>query len=191
MANLFQAPIPGQSLTETPRNAPWERPAEYDTVEDAVKYYVGRMADEDTMDDIAVAFQLGADLKTLTETMMLSGSMKGLHTVETGMLAGPVVAAFIKAAMQGYGIDTPETPISMEERASAKERQRLAMILGQAVEQGMAEGAGEGDSGIAMLEEAITTAEQGGTEAEAEVAMEEQMPKPSMGKGLMARGGNV
>lgn len=189
MVNLFQAPIPGQSLTETPRNAPWERPAEYDTVEDAVKYYVGRMADEDIMDDIAVAFQLGADLKTLTETMMLSGSMKGLHTVETGMLAGPVVAAFIKAAMQGYGIDTPETPISMQERSTAKERQRLAMILEQAVEQGMAEGAGEDDGGIAMLQEAITTAEQGGTEEE--VAMKEEMPKPSMGKGLMARGGNV
>lgn len=190
MANLFQAPIPGQSLTDTPRNAPWERPAEYDTVEDAVKHYVGRLADQEVMDDVAVAFQLGADLKTLTETMMLTGAMKGLHTVETGMLAGPVVASFIKAAMMSYGIETPETPISFEERATAKERDRLKLLLGQAVEEALAGGADNDDAGIALLQETAQATQEEAPEEEA-MMQEEEQPKPSMGKGLMARGGNV
>lgn len=187
MVNLFQAPVPGQSLTETPRNAPWERPSEFNTVEEAVKHYVGILADQEVMDDVATAFQLGADLKTLTETMMLTGSMKGLHTVETGMLAGPVVASFIKAAMMSYGIDTPETPISFEERATAKERDRLKMLLGQAVEEALAGGADEGDAGVSLLQETAQAAEEEAPAMEAE----EEQPKPSMGKGLMARGGNV
>ena len=35
MATPFDAPIPGQSLTDEPGNAPWEKPAQYDTVEEA------------------------------------------------------------------------------------------------------------------------------------------------------------
>lgn len=188
MANLFQGPIPGQSLTDTPRNAPWERPSEYDTVEDVVKLYVNKLADQDVMDDIAVAFQLGADLKTLTETMMLSGSMKGVHTVETGMLAGPVVASFIKVAMESMGIKVPETAVSFEEQAKAKEKARLARILEAAVEQGLQEGEGE-DAGTSMLGEMVAATEQ--APAEEAAPMEEEKPAPSMGNGLMARGGNV
>lgn len=189
MANLFQGPIPGQSLTDSPRNAPWERPSEYDTVEDVVKVYVNKLADQDVMDDIAVAFQLGADLKTLTETLMLSGAMKGLHTVETGMLAGPVVATFIKVAMKSMGVDVPETAISFEEQAKAKEKARLARILEAAVEQGLAEGGTE-DAGSTLLKD-IAAASEGEAPMEEAAPVVEEKPAPSMGKGLMARGGNV
>lgn len=192
MVNLFQAPIPGQSLTDTPRNAPWERPSEYNTVEDAVTHYIRTLSDDNTMDDIAMAFEMGADLKTMTEVLMLSGSMKGLHTVEVGMLAGPVVASYIKAAMQTYGVDTPETPISYEEVSTANEKRRLATVIEQAIEQAIADGAPEGDTGVAMLQEALAATEQEATPAEEQpMAQEEEAPKPSMGKGLMARGGSV
>lgn len=189
MVNLFQAPVPGQSLTDTPRNAPWERPSEYNTVEEAVTHYIRSISDPETMDDIALAFELGADLKTMTEVMMLAGSMKGLHTVETGMLAGPVVATYIKASMQTYGIDTPETPVSYEQVATVKEKQRLQTVLETALEDAIAEGASPDDTGVAMLQETIAA-----TEAEMpteEAAPVEEMPAPAKGKGLMSRGGNV
>ena len=192
MVNLFQAPIPGQSLTDSPRNAPWERPAQYNTVEEAVTHYIRTLSDDNTMDDIAMAFDMGADLKTMTEVLMLSGSMKGLHTVEVGMLAGPVVASYIKAAMQTYGVDTPETPISYEEVSTINEKQRLATVIEQAIEQAIADGAAEDDTGVAMLQDALAATEQEAAPTEAEpMAQEEEAPKPSMGKGLMARGGNV
>jgi hypothetical protein len=189
MVNLFQAPVPGQALTDSPRNAPWERPAEYNTVEEVVGLYIKNIAKDDVLDDIAVAFELGADLKTMTETIMLSGAMKGVHTVEVGMLAGPVVASFIKAAMVDYGVDVPETSVSFEEHSTIKERSRLAAILQAAVEDGLAEDGNEGDAGISMLQEAIATTEQP-TPDEAVVEEEQkEAPKPSMGKGLMSRGG--
>ena len=35
----FGAPIPGNSLFTTPKDRPWERPSELDTVDDALAYY--------------------------------------------------------------------------------------------------------------------------------------------------------
>ncbi len=197
MVDFIQGPIPGQSLTDTPRNAPWERPAEMDTVEDTVKYYVNKLADPDVMDDMAVAFELGADLKTMSETVVTMGSMKGLHTVEVGMLAGPVVASFIKSAMDSMGIDTPETSVSFEERATAKEKQRLKTLFEAAVEKGLKEGAPD-DPGVAFLQEAVDT--MGGEpqdepmmgDAPVEAEQEEVTPEVApQGAGLMARRGTV
>jgi len=198
MVDFIQGPIPGQSLTDTPRNAPWERPAEMDTVEDTVKYYVNKLADPDVMDDMAVAFELGADLKTMSETIVTMGSMKGLHTVEVGMLAGPVVASFIKSAMDSMGIDTPETSVSFEERATAKEKQRLKTLFEAAVEKGLKEG-NPNDPGVALLQEAVGT--MGGEpqdepmmgDAPVEAEQEEEVtPEVApQGAGLMARRGTV
>lgn len=192
MVDFMTGPIPGQSLTDTPRNAPWERPSEMNTVEDAVKYYVNKLADPDVMDDLAVTFELGADLKTLTETIVTMGSMKGMHTVEVGMLAGPVVASFIKAAMDSVGIETPETPVSFEEEATDKEKARLQMLFDDAVERGLRE-SGEGDPGVAFLQEMSNPEEMPVEEPqeEQEVEMEapvEEMPK---GAGLMSPRGTV
>ena len=36
----FKAPIPGESLTKELGNYPWEQPAEFDTVEDALDDYL-------------------------------------------------------------------------------------------------------------------------------------------------------
>ena len=193
MVNLIQGPVPGQSLTDTPRNSPWERPAEFDTVEDVVKLYIKKLADQEVLDDIAVTFELGADLKTLTETIMLTGSMKGVHTVETGMLAGPVIASFIKMAMQEYGIDTPETAVSFEEAATEKEKARIQRLTEAAVEQALKGGADESDTGVQLLQEIATTEKPEELEVVATPMKPEQeeMPMPAQGSGLMSRGGTA
>ena len=201
MANFLEGPVPGQSLTDTPSNAPWERPSEFDTVEDAVKFHVNKLADPDVMDDIAVAFELGADLKTMSEMIVTMGSMKGLHTVEVGMLAGPVVASFIKMAMHSMGIETPETPVSFEEAATEKEKARLQLLIDDAVEKGIAAGKGEEDPGLALLQELSSeepemmsepVAEEASQVEEPQEVQEEEAPvEMPQGAGLMARRGTV
>ena len=200
MVNMLQGPVPGQSLTDTPRNAPWERPSEFDTVEDAVKFHINKLADPDVLDDIAIAFKLGADLKTMSEMIVNMGSMKGLHTVEVGMLAGPVIASFIKMAMHSLDIETPETPVSFEEASTEKEKARLQLIIDDAVDKAIAAGGGEDDPGIAFLQELSTgeaepeepammdepVAQE--EEPQVEEAAPEEMPQ---GAGLMARRGTV
>ena len=41
--NIFDAPVPGQSLTDTPGNARWEHPPEYTDVEEASEYVWERL----------------------------------------------------------------------------------------------------------------------------------------------------
>ena len=195
MAELIQGPIPGQSLTDLPKNAPWEKPSEIAEVGDVVKHYVERLADDDIMDDLTVVFKLGGDLKTVTEAIMMTGSMNGVHTVEAGMLAGPIVAKFIKIAMESYGIDTPETNVSPEEKSKAKEFARVMALVNQAREQ---EGSTEGDPGMELLSdmgsaiESMPDVPAEATEGEEPMPMEEEMPMEPMasdtGEGLMSRG---
>ena len=77
MASPFDAPIPGQSLTDEPGNAPWEKPAEISSVEDTVKYYINKLADQDVMDDLAVMFDAGLTVKPFVKTMVQAGVYAG------------------------------------------------------------------------------------------------------------------
>ena len=184
MADLIQAPIPGQSLTGTPKNVPWEKPSELNEVKEVINHYVEKLADQDTMDDIAILFELGADLKTVTEGLWLTGSMSGLHTVETGMLAGPVISSFIRVAMKSYGLDAPEESVSPNERAKEREMRRLEALIGKMLEDTDREG---GDPGVELIEE-IGQAVGGEAPVEEESMEMEQPETMDEPTGLMSRG---
>ena len=194
MTNLIQAPVPGQSLTDSPRNSPWERPSELSEVKDVVSYYIERLADDDIMDDMSVLFDLGADLETVTETLQMTGAMKGVHTAEAGMLAGPIVASFLKTALATYGIDAPERNVSDEKRMEDKEHGRISKLINAALEKSK-----QGDPGGELLAEMAEveeyTPEMMPMEEEMPMAQEEEpmVEEPieataEQGNGIMSRG---
>ena len=151
----FSRPIPGQSLTDTPRNSPWERPPEIVEVGEVVRYYINKIADEDIMDDLAVTFELGADLESVVDTLMLTGTMKGIHTVEAGMLAGPAVGTFIKSAMSTYGLTIKETMLDPKEEKRKKAESRIKRILKDYLERDDV----DKDEGFALIKEMSQAAE--------------------------------
>ncbi len=177
MVDLLQAPVPGQSLTTTPRNSPWERPPEMSEVKDVLKYYITKLADDEVLDDLAVVFELGADLQTVTETMVTVGTMNGLHTTEVGMLVGPQVASFIKAAMTTYGMDVKEKLVSKDEDKRTKAKARFDRLLDAALDKLPDDGSGEPDEGKELIQDMQQVASQ------EEPPMEKSEPK-----GLMSRG---
>jgi len=151
----FSRPIPGQSLTDTPKNSPWERPPEIVEVGEVVRYYINKIADEDIMDDLAVTFELGADLESVVDTLMLTGTMKGIHTVEAGMLAGPAVGTFIKSAMSTYGLTIKETMLDPKEEKRKKAESRIKRILKDYLERDDV----DKDEGFALIKEMSQAAE--------------------------------
>ena len=40
---MFNAPIPGQSLTSEPKNYAWERPPQYDLPEEALMFHLEKL----------------------------------------------------------------------------------------------------------------------------------------------------
>lgn len=189
--NMLEAPIPGQSLTELPRNAPYERPAEYDTVEDTLSYYMKKVVEEETIDDIAVLFQVGMDLRSFCKTLVMTGAMNGLHTVETGMLAAPMLGTFLKSVLLDYGIEAKETATDPAAESAEREKQRVSLLIQQAVAEALEDDAAEDDTGVALLQDieaAMDEAPQNNPVIdEDEVAAEEE---PS-GNGLMSRKENL
>jgi hypothetical protein len=121
MATPFDAPIPGQALTDEPGNAPWEKPAQFDDPEEATMFYLNKMADPDIMDDVSVLFENGMTLKSFVETMVQMGAMNGMHTVDVGLLIKPVLVKYFKEAMRTYGIDAKEEAMSKDEKSRARQ----------------------------------------------------------------------
>ena len=185
MSQLMQGPIPGQSLTDLPKNSPWEKPSELNEVSDVVRHYVDRLADDEVMDDLSVVFELGGDLKTITETLMMTGSMNGVHTVETGMLAGPIIASFIHAAMKSYGIDAPETNVDPEQRSEKREYARVIALVNKALED---EDQGSDDPGVALLQDIVAANPQ--EEEEEAMPVEAPLEEEEQPQGLGSRRSN-
>ena len=75
----FGAPIPGQSLTTTPKERPWERPSETSTVDQALGYYFTNFRDPEVIDDLMTVVDMGIPLQPIVKTLYMSSVMNG-HT---------------------------------------------------------------------------------------------------------------
>jgi hypothetical protein len=79
----FDAPIPGESLTEDPRTQkPWERPPEYTNVDDAIKDIFMRITDEAVYSDLMEAIRGRTPLDMIAQTLLFKGYMNGKFTTD-------------------------------------------------------------------------------------------------------------
>lgn len=172
--NPFDRPIPGQSLTDEPKNNPWENPSEMSDIKDITVYYVNRLANQDVIDDLATLMQTGVPLKPVVESITTAGTMRGLHTVDAAMRVGPTIHHFLKEAIEAMGVTVDEDGIDYKKRSKEKEIDRLKMLVANY----LSENPDEGDPGKEMLQEVLDVGESEGEEATPE-------EKPM---GLMAKG---
>tara|TARA_R110002051_G_scaffold192147_1_gene260716 strand:+ start:477 stop:1007 length:531 start_codon:yes stop_codon:yes gene_type:complete len=96
MANtLFDAPIPGQSLTAEVGARPWQQPAQYSTVEDAFEYYATKITDPKINESLLDALEMGTPVSSISEILVQSGAMEGKHTIDVSILLLPVIMELI------------------------------------------------------------------------------------------------
>ena len=188
-ADFLQAPIPGQSLTATPKQYKWERPPQMSDHEEVTKYYINKLADKDVMDDLAVLFDGGMPISPFVETLTTTGVSEGLHTIDVSLIVGPVLHAFIKAAMLQYGIDAKDDTYDPNKDPSEREKRRLQTAIELALAEAQAEDrTAATDSGVAVLEEVkqnLDAIEE--TPQEEEPMAEPEAAPVEPRKGLMAR----
>ena len=97
MANKLPSyTIPGNSLTKEPGNNPWEQPPMYVELPDVVDYYTEKLTTNESVDTIAKSLEANISVVELTNVMIKAGVMKGIHSIDAGMLAFPVIAETIK-----------------------------------------------------------------------------------------------
>ena len=88
---LFDAPIPGMSLTHELGARPWQSPSQFTTVDDTIEYYMSRMATEEYMEQAVEVMEMGVPVTTIANTMQMAGVMEGKHNIDVGMLVIPLI----------------------------------------------------------------------------------------------------
>ena len=101
---MFDAPIPGMSLTHELGARPWQSPPQYTTVDEAVEYYLERMSTDEFMDQMADVLEMNIPVTTLANTIQLAGVMDGKHTVDVGMLVMPLLMEMIMLIGDNAGV---------------------------------------------------------------------------------------
>lgn len=87
----LDAPIPGQSLTAEPKSRPWRRPYRFNTVDEAVEFYVPMFGDEMFTSLLAEQMENGIPLTTIAEILTTSNTMEGNHSIDVAVLVSPVL----------------------------------------------------------------------------------------------------
>ena len=103
--NPFDAPVPGQSLTDTPKNYPWEHAPQYATVEDASMQVWEGLHKEETMEKVIVLLDAGLTVEEITKVIVFAGFVEGKFTPDVGLLLTPIVAKMIMAIGKNAGIE--------------------------------------------------------------------------------------
>jgi hypothetical protein len=197
MSESLNGPIPGQSLTTTPNNFPWERPPETEKPEEALLYHVSRMADEDFIDGATTLMELDVPIEILTNTVITNAVGEGIHTVDVGLIIAPAVHKELISLAKNTGIDYKEF-FSDDIEKEAREKAKLKTLVLHKMKKKMNK---DKPSIISETSEALGSADvesfedmrdekEGGPPVEEisqEVLPEDALPE-ELGTGLMSRG---
>lgn len=191
MADVFSAPIPGQSLTDEPKNYPWERPPEITDPREAIKFHIDGINRPEALDNIIEMVQIGVPLNAIAETALTTAQMEGIHSVDVSLIIKDVVKEELISIAEEAGIDylTGDEPSEID--IKEKEEQQVLALLRKKI--GAAD---EMDAGVEMMQQTADMMEeeepQEDIEAEAEPMMmdqeEQEETMPQEPRGLMAKG---
>ena len=118
----FDAPIPGMSLTTEVGNRPWQQPPRFVNTKDVAEYYVEKLAEDEFADMLVDVAETGIPLTTIANTIQMNSVMQGIHSVDSGILALPVIMEMMLITVEAAGIEynsgmddtTSDKPISTE-----------------------------------------------------------------------------
>jgi len=116
----FDAPIPGQSLTSSPRQHPYERPPEISDPKKALSKHLDNLSKPGKAATIVDALRLDLDVKTLTNYILRSAVANGLHSIDVSMAIAPAIHQFIKKTADDVGIEYDEGLVDKEREAEKR-----------------------------------------------------------------------
>lgn len=102
---LLDAPIPGMSMTHELGARPWQTAAQFTTVDEAIEYYMSRMATEEYMEQAVEVLEMGVAVTDIANTMQMAGVMEGKHSIDVGMLVTPLIMEMLMLIGDNADID--------------------------------------------------------------------------------------
>jgi len=169
---VFDAPIPGSSLTKEVGSSPLKSPPQHSTLEEAVNFYVDRMSTEEFTNKLVTNLEMGIPVTSIVNVMQMHGAMEGRHTLDVSILIMPILMEMIALIGDSMGI---EYDMGLEDEDSIEDANNDMVNI----------------ASMKLRNKRIDELEQEGMEPEEEElpAMNEVMSEEGvMPRGLMARG---
>jgi len=116
--NPFDAPIPGQSLTNEPGNSAWEHPPKYVTVDDAMNFVMKKLGNVSMAEQILIMLKAKIPAEAITRLIIFGGFTEGKWTVDVATLMTPLVMQLIVA--MGMRAKVKTMKITMEDRSNGQ-----------------------------------------------------------------------
>lgn len=191
---LLKAPIPGQSLTDEPKNYAWENPPEITDPEEAIAMHMSKFNDPEVIDNMLDLLDVGFPVRALAESILTASVAAGWHSIDVSLIVAPFMHEHIISMANEAGISYVEGFEKDEEAAQEKERQ---FILAKATQMLKETPKGEQDAGYDMAMESLgildkpeadyDTMKEETPEMDTSIMETEEEPQ-QMQRGLMARG---
>jgi len=101
----FDAPIPGMSMTHEVGARPWQQPAQYSTIDEVAQFYIGQMQNDSFVEQTANLLETKMPVTMIANTMQTSNIMNGIHNIDVGILALPIIMEMIMYIGDSAGVD--------------------------------------------------------------------------------------
>ena len=184
---LFEGPVPGQSLTDEPKNAPWENPAMYADPLDALEFYMKKLGDVEAQEELIDTLDIGVPISIVADSMLSNGVMNGIHSVDTKLILKPYIALQVKAIADVVGVDYKETMLDYKDKDEAAQEKRMRTLAAKLkVQLGLGKKQDAEDPGVILQEQVV---EELSTDAEVDITEDSfsDVLESAPTEGLMSR----
>ena len=126
VGNPFDAPVPGQSLTDTPGNYPWEHPPQFTDPEEATEFIWQTLHTEEFMEQVIGMLDAGVPIEAIARVIVFGGFVEGKFTPDVGFLITEPVMKMLMAIGVRAGLNNIR--MSMQDVTNSKQLSEIAKI---------------------------------------------------------------
>ena len=119
VGNPLDTPVPGQSLTDTPGNYPWEHPPRFTEADEAADHLWNRMSEPEFAEQIIAMLDAGVPVEAIGRTVLFGGFLKGTFNPDVAFIIAEPVMKMI--ATIGVIAKIKNINISMDDMTNKKE----------------------------------------------------------------------
>ena len=116
IGNPFDTPVPGQSLTDTPGNYPWEHAPLITDPEQATEFIWDRLHKPEFAEQVIAMLDAGIPVEALGRVILFGGFMEGKYTPDVGFIIAEPLMNLVSAIGIRAGVNNLK--LSLEDLGS-------------------------------------------------------------------------
>lgn len=124
--NPFDAPVPGQSLTDKPGNSPWEHPPQFTDTSEAAEFVWDKLTEPQFAEQVIGMLDAGIPVEAIGRIIVFSGFTEGKWTPDIAfIITEPIMKMIATIGIQG---GVKKFRISMQDLTNNTEMQSIVNV---------------------------------------------------------------